>query len=426
MDKNRNFWRPGALALVGLIAIVYGCGNASDDGNCTTTGNEVCACQGMVGVFGVKMCANGKAFCYCQPVSGLSGSSAAGSAALSGVGGGIASNAGSAATGASGKSGGNAGTTTSAAGKAGGGGGKAGSTTTAKGGSSATGAAGSSGPHNAAEVCERWKADRVDMSEGTWSGSVSGCNPGDISANGRENALRIVNLYRWLADLSAVTTDDNYNKKAQACALIMKANNQLSHTPPNTWTCWTQEGADGAKSCNISTGPGVSSVDGYMIDPGNPTTIGHRRWILSNMFGPTGLGSTDGASCLWTMGAGTMWPGGNKAGSKPWMAWPAPGAIPYQAIRVSMYGGFQISSLDNTGWTIQSDTINLSSAQVSVTADGQDLKVTVTQLLGGYGSTYALRFNPDGWQTAAGKTYTVSVTGTSTPISYQVEVVDCS
>jgi hypothetical protein len=39
--------------------------------------------------------------------------------------------------------------------------------------------------------------------------------------------------------------------------------------------------------------------------------------------------------------------------------------------------------------------------------------------------TYAIRFNPSGWTTQAGRTYAVSVTGISTPINYSVQVVDC-
>ncbi len=261
-------------------------------------------------------------------------------------------------------------------------------------------------------TCARWKADRAVKSEGTWSGSVDTCEPGDISPDGRENALRILNLYRWLADLPPVTTDPTMDKQAQACALMMRANNTLSHTPPMTWKCYSMEGATGAGRCNISSGPGVASVDGYMVDPGNPTTIGHRRWILSNSFGPTGLGSTDRHSCMMTFGK-------MKAG-KPWMAWPSPGVIPLQA----MQGGFG-QKVDATGWTVQSDSINLSSAQVTVTSDGMPMPVTVTQLMGGYGSRYAFRFNPMGWSTTAGKTYDVAVTGTPMPINYSVQIVDC-
>jgi hypothetical protein len=51
--------------------------------------------------------------------------------------------------------------------------------------------------------------------------------------------------------------------------------------------------------------------------------------------------------------------------------------------------------------------------------------VTVTQLLTGYGSRYAFRFNAMGWKTSAGKTYTVEVTGAPMPIKYDVQIVDC-
>lgn len=263
-------------------------------------------------------------------------------------------------------------------------------------------------------VCARWNADRQDLSEGTWSGSVQDCDPGDISADGRANALRQYNLYRWLADLPAVETSPDRDRIAQACALLMQANNSLSHDPPMSWTCWTQDAYDGASSSNISTGPGVRSADGYMIDSGNATTIGHRRWILSNSLGPIGLGSTgNGASCMQNLT-------GTSDAGKDWMAWPPPGAFPLQA-----YGTGGRNSLSDTGWTIQSDRINLSNAQVSVTSGGEDRPMSVTQLQGGYGSRYAFRFNPEGWDVEAGATYSVSVSGIDTPISYEFQIVDC-
>jgi hypothetical protein len=135
--------------------------------------------------------------------------------------------------------------------------------------------------------------------------------------------------------------------------------------------------------------------------------------MLSNSLGPIGIGGTDQYSCMWTVG-GT----GNAA--KPWMAWPAAGVVPLQAVV-----GARGQSVDTTGWSIQSDTINLATAQVTVTVDGADAPVTVTQLLPNYGSRYAIRFNPTGWTTQAGKTYAVAVTGTTPAISYTVQIVSC-
>jgi len=359
---------------------------------------------------GVNTGGTGNAATSAGGSGGSGASSAAGGAATGGSSGSTATGGGPGAGGAI--TGGSGGTpSTGGGGASGGDGNQAGAAGSAGGGS------GGFPPNDrsAAAVCARWNADRADLSEGTWSGSVAACDPGDISAEGRANALKLYNLYRWLADLPPVTTDPERDRLAQACALLMEANDALSHDPPMSWACWTEDGDEGASSSNISSGPGVRSADAYMIDNGNPTTIGHRRWILSNSLGPIGLGSTaTGASCMQNLG-------GQGDAGKPWMAWPPPGNVPLQAFAPSGR-----SSLDDTGWTVQSDGINLQGASVTVTSDGENLPVTVTQLLDRYGARYALRFNPDGWETEAGRTYSVSVTGIQTEISYDVSVVDCA
>ena len=42
------------------------------------------------------------------------------------------------------------------------------------------------------------------------------------------------------------------------------------------------------------------------------------------------------------------------------------------------------------------------------------------------GSRYAIRFNPMGWTTQAGKTYSVAVTGVTPAINNDVQVVACN
>ena len=103
----------------------------------------------------------------------------------------------------------------------------------------------------------------------------------------------------------------------------------------------------------------------------------------------------------------------------PWIAWPPQGQIPIQAF------GTSFSSIYKTGWSLQSDSVDLKSAAVSITAGGMDLPVKVTQLGSGYGSTYAISMIPMGWKAAAGTTYSVTVTGASMPVAYEVSVVDC-
>lgn len=350
--------------------------------------------------------------------SAMGGAAAGGGAANAG-----ATSAGAAAAGAAGTAGANAGGLSggnggSASGGAQNGGAQNGGSAnggTSNGGSANGGSGGGDGGERSpTATCARWKADTASLGEGTWSGSVGACTVGDISADGRANALRMVNLMRWLADLPAVTTDDTSNQQAQACALMMTANDALSHSPPMSWKCYSAAGASGAGSGNISSAPGVESVLSYLVDPGNATTLGHRRWILSNGLGPIGLGSAggDGASCMRVFG-------GKGTAKKAWMAWPPPGAFPLQA-----YKDRYNRVLDDTGWSIQSD-LDLSNVQVTITSGGQAKPVNVTQLLPNYGTKDAISIIPSGWKAAAGSTYSVSVTGAATPINYDVQIVDC-
>lgn len=263
-------------------------------------------------------------------------------------------------------------------------------------------------------LCTLWNTARQDRSEGDWSGSIATCDPGDISANGRANALRLVNLYRTMAGLPDVTDDSSLNEQAQACALLQHANGTLSHDPPQSWECWTEVGATASGRSNISTGPGVMSVDMYMVDWGNATTLGHRRWILSNSAGPIGLGSTSDSSCMYILG-------GQGRADAAWTAYPPPGPFPLEAFEPLPFG----ETLDETGWSIQSDMIDLAGAQVEITVDGTPMPVRVTQLLSGYGSRHAISIIPQGWASTAGTRYHVEVQGISQPIAYDVDVVDC-
>ena len=261
-------------------------------------------------------------------------------------------------------------------------------------------------------MCTRWNDDRADTSESSWNGSVNSCNAGSMSDAWRDRALTQVNVYRWLADLPPVTTNDDRNDASQECALMQHANNTLSHYPDSSWECYDADGASAAGQSNIATTAAVYAVDLYMLDYGNDTTLGHRRWILSNGLGPIGIGSTSDYSCMWVLS-------GSGSDSTSWTAYPPPGPFPVEAM------GSGSTGVDSVGWSIQSDTINLARASVTVTESGTDKPVTVTQLSSGYGSTYAIGFAARGWTSQAWKTYEVSVTGISPTITYEVLMTDC-
>ncbi len=342
--------------------------------------------------------------------SGSGGSAVGGGSGSAGfagapTGGGAGSGSGGAASGGAPGSGGAASGGAPAGGTTGSGGG------VSTGGLPATG--GQGGGTSVAAICARWTSDRQNLAEGSWTGSVSSCAAGDVTGPGRANALKLVNLYRWLCGLPAVGTDSAKDTSAQDCALIMDANNKLSHSPPSSWACHSASGAAAAGKSNIASTAGVKAVDLYIADPGNETTMGHRRWILNNKLGPIGLGSTSSYSCMHVIG-------GSGSGSNAWTAFPPPGPVPAKLFTASY------ASVDSTGWTIQSESINLASAKVTITEGGQNRPVTVATLQSGYGSKYAIVIRPQGWTSAAGKTYKVSVTGISQAINYDVQVVSCN
>ncbi|MBM75419.1 MAG: hypothetical protein CMK59_08450 [Proteobacteria bacterium] len=263
-------------------------------------------------------------------------------------------------------------------------------------------------------ICERWLADRAELTEGVWSGDSQTCQAGTLSDEGIEHALKLVNLYRWICDLPEVQTAEARNEQAQECSLIMHAQGTLSHHPDESFACYSEMGATAASESCLSPTGGVEAVDLYMSDPGNETTLGHRRWILSNWIGPIGLGSTDSYSCMHVGG-------GEGTAENLWTAWPPPGTVPIELVNLSW------QSADITGWSFQSDTIDLSSAVATITGeDGENLPVETTVLEEWFGSQYAISMIPVGWTSEAEKAYTVNIQAGSENISYTVHFTDCA
>lgn len=276
----------------------------------------------------------------------------------------------------------------------------------------------------AERVCIRWNTDRADRSEGAaWTGSAATCSAGDMDDDARERAIKVTNLLRFVAGLpDDIDHDPVLNARCQEAAMMMDANRSLSHTPPTTWNCYTADGALAAGKSNLSGGGSgsraVNSVDRYMLDRGanNATTLGHRRWILSESNGPWGFGSTNAYSCMYVIHGQT-----GPSPARPFTAWPPAGIVP---IEVWGLGG-EADTLDDTGWSIQSETINVSSATATVTRDGEVVPTTSASLLPNYGSRYALKITPQGWRAEAGRRYHVSLSGVSPAVEYDIDVVDC-
>lgn len=215
--------------------------------------------------------------------------------------------------------------------------------------------------------------DNVEVESG-WLGSTLLCVAGSMSGEAEDAVLESINFVRAMAGLDAVGWADGLSAKSQQAALLMDANDQLSHDPPQSWDCWTQDAAEAAGHSNLAITTGTmgagESIELYMDDPGaNNKVVGHRRWLLRPEATKFGVGMTDTVSAVWVLGP-------TKSGrSDPrWVPWPTAGWFP--------------AGLQPRGrWSLSAGPrADFSKAVVVVrTTDGKRLDVTKYKPVNGYG-----------------------------------------
>jgi hypothetical protein len=212
-----------------------------------------------------------------------------------------------------------------------------------------------------------------------WSGSYAGSGtPGTNSTEYLNAVLRRVNYYRAMAGIPAwVTFSNEYSRKAQAAALMMGGNNKLDHFPTNTWSYYTEEGAEAARNSNLSLGnAGPQAVMSQIRDNGaNNTVVGHRRWILYPQTRVMGSGNVPATGT--NNSSGVLWVFDDYYGSprpatrETYIAWPPPGYVPYQVTYAR--------------WSFSYPGANFSGTTVSMTSNGVPLTVALEPVADGYG-----------------------------------------
>lgn len=138
--------------------------------------------------------------------------------------------------------------------------------------------------------------------------NIDGCQQGTLAQWMRDDILARVNQVRALHRLPAVTYSSlaSDETEAQAAALMMAANRQLSHTPPADWSCYSAPGASGAAASNLYLGRGEGLslltneqvVAGWMAETANLAidNVGHRRWILDPFLNSIAYGRVAGSA----------------------------------------------------------------------------------------------------------------------------------
>jgi len=173
---------------------------------------------------------------------------------------------------------------------------------------------------------------------------------------------------------------------------MMSVNKSLSHSPPQSWTCYTSNGATAAGSSNIALGAaGPRAIALYIKDPGvNNTAVGHRRWILHPPRSSFGIGSVGGA----TRDANVLWvfAGTSSRPSTDIVAWPPRGFVPYQLV----YPRWSFSLNSEPG-------ADYSQATVSMVEDGVPINlIIVSSNRIGFGDN-TLIWTPSGLGFSAGQ-----------------------
>ncbi len=237
-----------------------------------------------------------------------------------------------------------------------------------------------------------------------WNGNVSNCVAGTTTSTFKEAVLRRINYYRAMAGLpSSTTLDATFNGNVQEAALMMSANNALSHTPPNTWSCFSLVGSNAAANANIAIGSsGPTAVDGFIRDQGvNNAAVGHRRWLLypqTQIFGTGDIpaaGSFSSANAIWVFD-------GNYGGARPpardgFVAWPPPGFVP--------------SPVTFNRWSFSFPGANFSGTAVTVTSNGVAITAPIETVTPGAGEE-TIVFRPGSLSGSAATSYPVPVADT--------------
>ena len=283
---------------------------------------------------------------------------------------------------------------------------------------------------NRTAVAQAW-ASQVSATENVsmgWTGAVSGCVAGDVSATWRAAVLSRINWFRGMAGVPAgIVFEPQWNGQNQQAALMMSANQTLSHTPPSNWACYTASGAEAAGKSNICYLTGFGNVDpgcvsGYMQDYGDSNqAVGHRRWLLypqSTRMGTGDVsqsGNNGRANAIWVVDSAT-YSTARPATRDGYVAWPPKGYVPYQTVYAR--------------WSFSYPGASFANSTIAVTRNGSPLTVNVLPVESGYGEN-TLVWEPSVLLGVAGADTTVDVSinnvlinGQYQSFRYQVVVFD--
>ncbi|HMQ64687.1 MAG TPA: CAP domain-containing protein [Arachnia sp.] len=254
------------------------------------------------------------------------------------------------------------------------------------------------------EVAEAYNARLLPTltAKPKWTGSVKKCTKrpkaqpkkavGTDSAASKKATIQAVNYFREMAGLSPVKEDVKLSALAQQSALIMKANDTLSHWPAKSWKCYSTQGGDASAHSNLAiswgtsdgpeVGSGARAIALYMDDYGDHNKpVGHRVWMLHPETSKMGTGSTDNTNALYVDSEEDS----HNANPRPdgGVAWPSKGYFPWETMPTSKRWSFSLApryveeEVEPGLWRIGYDGELFGKAKVTMTKNGKTVKTKV-------------------------------------------------
>ncbi|MDP0490284.1 MAG: hypothetical protein Q7Q71_04455 [Verrucomicrobiota bacterium JB023] len=278
-----------------------------------------------------------------------------------------------------------------------------------------------------------------------WEGDYSICRAGGTSVEFNNDVKRRLNFYRAMAGVPAdarlnegakvvIDGDDSYKPNAnttrqaaaEAAALMVSWQGDVSHNPGTNWFCWSRAAWNAANKGALSLGFfGPEAIDAYVRE-NDPTSlsiwnteVGHRRWILYPA--ATEFGSGDAPGYVTQRPANVLYvlPGDEQVlQPASFTAWPPVGYCPDHLCPL-------LWSLAYPGGDFANATVRVEDAE------GRALAIDVMPSTQNYGDNAIVWRMPEGvLEPTAGsdRTYQVVVTGIGgngpSSFSYEVTLFD--
>ena len=199
--------------------------------------------------------------------------------------------------------------------------------------------------------------------------NIANCVAGTNSAAFTTAILWRINWFRAMSGVpAAVTFDASEITSNQSAALMMSANNQVTHNIPTNWSCFDPSGANAAENANLALGVnGPDVITDYIWDYGAANAnVSHRRGILYPQTQVMGSGDMPAQGPYAAANVTSIYDT-NSGGPRPattwlYVAWPPPGYVPYPVVFPQWF-----FALSNAEPSVATPTMSSNGVPLSIT-----------------------------------------------------------